>query len=197
MREVAVTALRKAGRIDVVVNNAGYGLFGTAEELTDEQILAQVGTNLLGSIQMTRAVLPYLRAQGGGRILQISTYGGQATSPGACLYNATKWGIEGFMESTARDVAPFGIDITIVEPGGARTECRYGSLQLASPLAAYDATPPPWCGGSGTAPPPARRSREDGRPDDRQRGDHARPAAAGHGQRLVPRPFHAAAYRYA
>jgi NAD(P)-dependent dehydrogenase (short-subunit alcohol dehydrogenase family) len=141
IREVVETAFAEVGRVDVVVNNAGYGLFGAAEELTDEQILAQVNTNLLGSIQVTRAVLPRLRTQGGGRILQISTYGGQATSPGACLYNATKWGIEGFMESTAKDVAPFGIGVTIVEPGGARTEFRYGSLQLATPLAAYDETP--------------------------------------------------------
>ena len=141
VRRAAGTAFRELGRIDVVVNNAGYGLFGAAEELTDEQILAQVSTNLIGSIQVTRAVLPHLRAQGGGRILQISSYGGQATNPGACMYHATKWGIEGFMESTARDVAPFGIEITIVEPGGARTEFRYGSLQLADPLPAYDGTP--------------------------------------------------------
>ena len=141
VRRAAGTAFGELGRIDVVVNNAGYGLFGAAEELTDEQILAQVSTNLLGSIQVTRAVLPHLRAQGGGRILQISSYGGQATNPGACMYHATKWGIEGFMESTARDVAPFGIEITIVEPGGARTEFRYGSLQLADPLPAYDGTP--------------------------------------------------------
>ncbi len=141
VRRVAGAAFSELGRIDVVVNNAGYGLFGAAEELTDEQILAQIGTNLLGSIQVTRAVLPHLRAQGGGRILQISSYGGQATNPGACMYHATKWGIEGFMESTARDVAPFGIEITIVEPGGARTEFRYGSLELATPLPAYDDTP--------------------------------------------------------
>ena len=141
VRRAAGTAFRELGRIDVVVNNAGYGLFRAAEELTDEQILAQVSTNLLGSIQVTRAVLPHLRAQGGGRILQISSYGGQAANPGACMYHATKWGIEGFMESTARDVAPFGIEITIVEPGGARTEFRYGSLQLADPLPAYDGTP--------------------------------------------------------
>jgi NAD(P)-dependent dehydrogenase (short-subunit alcohol dehydrogenase family) len=141
VRRAAGTAFGELGRIDVVVNNAGYGLFGAVEELTDEQILAQVSTNLIGSIQVTRAVLPHLRAQGGGRILQISSYGGQATNPGACMYHATKWGIEGFMESTARDVAPFGIEITIVEPGGARTEFRYGSLQLADPLPAYDGTP--------------------------------------------------------
>ncbi|WP_127501976.1 SDR family oxidoreductase [Actinoplanes solisilvae] len=134
-------AFAELGRIDVVVNNAGYGLFGAAEELTDEQIVAQLNTNLLGSIAVVRAALPHLRGQGGGRLIQISTYGGQATNPGASLYHASKWGIEGFMEGTAKDVAPFGIGVTIVEPGGARTEFRFDSLQLATPHSAYDSTP--------------------------------------------------------
>lgn len=129
------------GRIDVVVNNAGYGLFGAAEELSDAQIRHHLDTNLLGAIHVVRAALPHLRAQGGGRILQLSTYGGQATNPGASLYHAGKWGIEGFMESTAKDVAPFGIGVTIVEPGGARTGFRFGGAQLGTPLAAYDASP--------------------------------------------------------
>ncbi|MFR0357664.1 SDR family oxidoreductase [Streptomyces sediminimaris] len=141
VKEVVGRAFAELGRIDVVVNNAGYGLFGAAEEVTDEQILRILDTNLVGSIQVTRAALPYLRRQGGGRIIQISTYGGQATNPGACMYHASKWGIEGFMESTAKDVAPFGIGVTIVEPGGARTEFRYSSLQMATPLPEYDDTP--------------------------------------------------------
>ncbi|MFG2276117.1 SDR family oxidoreductase [Streptomyces chartreusis] len=141
VKEVVNRAFAELGRIDVVVNNAGYGLFGAAEEVTDEQILRIINTNLVGSIQVTRAALPHLRSQGGGRIIQISTYGGQATNPGACMYHASKWGIEGFMESTAKDVAPFGIGVTIVEPGGARTEFRYGSLQMATPLSEYDDTP--------------------------------------------------------
>lgn len=141
VRATVDRAFRELGRIDVIVNNAGYGLFGAAEELTDEQVTTQIGTNLLGSIQVVRAALPHLRAQGGGRLMQISTYGGQATNPGASLYHAGKWGIEGFMESVAKEVAPFGIGVTIVEPGGARTEFRFDSLQLADPLAAYDDTP--------------------------------------------------------
>ncbi|MER6540380.1 SDR family oxidoreductase [Streptomyces sp900105755] len=141
VKEVVDRAFTELGRIDVVVNNAGYGLFGAAEEVTDEQILGILNTNLTGSIQVTRTALPHLRKQGGGRIIQISTYGGQATNPGACMYHASKWGIEGFMESTAKDVAPFGIGVTIVEPGGARTEFRYSSLQMATPLAEYDDTP--------------------------------------------------------
>ncbi len=141
VRATVDRAFADLGRIDVVVNNAGYGLFGAAEELTDEQVVAQLNTNLLGSIQVVRAALPHLRAQGGGRLIQISTYGGQATNPGASLYHAGKWGIEGFMEGTAKDVAPFGIGVTIVEPGGARTEFRFESLQLAQPLSAYDQSP--------------------------------------------------------
>jgi NAD(P)-dependent dehydrogenase (short-subunit alcohol dehydrogenase family) len=141
IREVVTQAYADLGRIHVIVNNAGYGLFGAAEELTDDQIDHIVATNLLGSIHVTRAALPHLRAQGGGRIIQLSTYGGQATNPGASLYHATKWGIEGFMDSLAKEVAPFGIGVTIVEPGGARTEFRFDSLQTASPMAAYDGTP--------------------------------------------------------
>ncbi|MCO5973713.1 SDR family oxidoreductase [Actinoallomurus soli] len=141
VRRVVDGAFGDLGRIDVVVNNAGYGLFGAAEELTDEQVVHQLNTNLLGSIQVVRAALPHLRRQGGGRIIQLSTYGGQATNPGASLYHAGKWGIEGFMEATAKDVAPFGIGVTIVEPGGARTEFRFDSLQLADPMPEYDDSP--------------------------------------------------------
>jgi NAD(P)-dependent dehydrogenase (short-subunit alcohol dehydrogenase family) len=149
IREVVDGAFAGLGRIDVVVNNAGYGLFGAAEELTDEQIDHVLATNLTGSIQVTRAALPHLREQGGGRIIQLSTYGGQATHPGASLYHAGKWGIEGFMESVAKEVAPFGIGVTIVEPGGARTEFRFGSLRTATPMPAYDNTPAAMTRGAG------------------------------------------------
>ena len=141
VRVVVDRAFADLGRIDVVVNNAGFGLFGAVEEVTDQQIADIINTNLIGSIQVVRAALPHLRAQGGGRLIQLSTYGGQAVNPGASLYHASKWGIEGFMESTARDVAPFNIGVTIVEPGGARTEFRYDSLKLAEPMTAYDGTP--------------------------------------------------------
>ena len=129
------------GRIDVVVSNAGYGLFGAAEECSDAQVLHQIGTNLLGPIQLLRAALPHLRRQGGGRILQVSSVGGQAAFPGAALYHAGKWGIEGFVDALAPDVEPFGIGCTIVEPGGARTAFRYGGAQLAARFEAYDRSP--------------------------------------------------------
>ncbi|MCF2129136.1 SDR family oxidoreductase [Strepomyces sp. STD 3.1] len=130
-----------AGRVDVVVSNAGYGLFGAAEELTDAQVDHIIATNLTGSITLIRAALPHLRAQGGGRIIQLSSYGGQVAFPGNSLYHATKWGIEGFAEAVAQEVAGFGIGVTIVEPGGARTEFRYGSARVADLMDAYDGTP--------------------------------------------------------
>ncbi|MER7468237.1 SDR family oxidoreductase [Streptomyces sp. NPDC097981] len=127
-----------AGRVNVIVSNAGYGLFGAAEEISDAQVDHIVATNPTGSITLIRAALPHLRAQGGGRIIQMSTYGGQVALPGNSLYHATKWGIEGFAESVAQEVAPFNIGVTIVEPGGARTEFRYGSAQVADPIDAYE-----------------------------------------------------------
>lgn len=141
VRNVVARAFGDLGRIDVIVNNAGYGLFGAAEELSDDQILDQINTNLVGPIQVTRAALPHLREQGGGRIIQLSTYGGQAANPGASLYNASKFGVEGFMESLALEVTPFEIGVTIVEPGGASTGFRGRTSQMAEPLAAYNDTP--------------------------------------------------------
>jgi len=141
LRDVVERSFARLERIDVIVSNAGYGLFGAAEELSDEQIDRMIATNLVGSIQLIRAVLAHLRAQGGGRIIQISSYGGQVAFPGNSMYHATKWGIEGFVESVAQEVAPFGIGMTIVEPGGARTEFRYGSAQVAELMPIYDDTP--------------------------------------------------------
>ncbi|UQD70984.1 SDR family oxidoreductase [Bradyrhizobium japonicum] len=127
-------------RIDVIVSNAGYGLFGAAEELTKAQIDRQIATNLAGSIHLIRAALPFLRRQGGGRIVQVSSEGGQIAYPGFSLYHATKWGIEGFVESVAQEVAPFGIDFIIAEPGPTGT--NFGvNLVRAERMDAYDETP--------------------------------------------------------
>ena len=141
MRGVVERTASEFGRVDVMVNNAGYGLFGAAVELSDEQVEAIIATNLTAPIHMTRAVLPHMRAAGGGRIIQMSTYGGQVAFPGNSLYHASKWGLEGFSESLAQEVAPFGIGVTIVEPGGARTEFRYASAQVAEPMPEYAGTP--------------------------------------------------------
>lgn len=128
----------KHGRIDVMVSNAGYGLFGAAEELSDEDIDKILATDLRGPIAFIRAGLPYLRRQGGGRIIQVSSYGGQVAFPANSLYHAAKFGIEGFCESVAQEVAKFNIGVTIVEPGGARTEFRYGSAHVAQLMPEYD-----------------------------------------------------------
>ncbi|SEI11761.1 NADP-dependent 3-hydroxy acid dehydrogenase YdfG [Methylobacterium sp. 275MFSha3.1] len=122
--DVVNRAFHGLGRIDVVVNNAGYGQFGAVEGLSDEQIARQIDTNLIGPIHVVRAALPHLRRQGGGRLIAMSSYGGQATHPGASLYHASKWGLEGFFDSVAAEVAPLGIGVTIVEPGAARTAFR-------------------------------------------------------------------------
>ncbi|KRK98630.1 Short chain oxidoreductase [Secundilactobacillus odoratitofui DSM 19909 = JCM 15043] len=136
-----IDELTKTYQIDVLVNNAGYGLFGAAEELSDAEVERIIATDLTGSIQMVRAILPSMRAQGHGRLIQISSYGGQVAFPGNSMYHAAKFGIEGFMESVAQEVASFNIGVTIVEPGGARTEFRYGSAQVAKALPAYEGNP--------------------------------------------------------
>lgn len=140
IRTAVAEAFARLGRIDVVVSNAGYGLFGAAEEVSDAQIERQIATNLVGSIQLIRAVLPHLRAQGGGRIVQVSSEGGQIAYPNFSLYHATKWGIEGFVESVAKEVAPFGIDFMIVEPGPTGTNFGEG-LDLAAVMPCYEDTP--------------------------------------------------------
>ncbi|MGI4745323.1 MAG: SDR family oxidoreductase [Janthinobacterium lividum] len=140
VKHVVDRAFGDFGRIDVVVNNAGYGLFGAAEEASDEQVRHQIDTNLLGSIAVIRASLPHLRAQGGGRVLQISSEGGQMAYPCFSLYHATKWGIEGFIEAVAKETAPFGISFMLVEPGATGTNFGAG-LVRPEPMAAYERTP--------------------------------------------------------
>jgi len=140
IRRVVDQAFADLGRIDVVVNNAGYSLAGAVEEGTEEMIRHQLDTNLLGSILVVKAVVPHLRAQGGGRIFQVSSGAGQLAFPGLSLYCASKWGIEGFIEATAQDVAPFGIETTLFEPGAIRTD--FGSSGVLPPaIDAYRATP--------------------------------------------------------
>ena len=140
VRRVVDRAFHETGGIDVIVNNAGYGLFGAAEELSDDQIRHQIDTNLIGSIQVIRAALPHLRAQRGGRILQLSSEGGQIAFPNFSLYHATKWAIEGFVEAVSQEVAPFNIEFTIVQPGPTKTNFGSG-LVSPPPMAVYDDTP--------------------------------------------------------
>lgn len=128
----------KHGKIDVIVNNAGYGLFGAAEELDEANMQKIIATNLTAPIMIIHDSLPYLRRQGGGRIIQVSSYGGQVAYAANSMYHATKFGIEGFCESVAQEVAKYHIGITIIEPGGARTEFRYGSAHVAKLMPEYD-----------------------------------------------------------
>jgi NAD(P)-dependent dehydrogenase (short-subunit alcohol dehydrogenase family) len=133
-------AFAALGTIDVIVNNAGYGVFGSVEEATEEQIRRVIDTNLLGSIHVIRAALPHLRAQRHGHILQVSTAGGQTTYPNFGYYHASKWGIEGFCETVAQEIAPFGVGLTIVEPGA--TPTGFGSaLDTAPAMDEYRDTP--------------------------------------------------------
>jgi len=121
MSRVVKEAFTDHERIDVVVSNAGFGVFGAAEDLTTDQVEQMIATNLTAAIHLARLVVPYLRRQGGGRLMQVSSMGGHIAFPAFSLYHATKWGIEGFYEALAQEVAPFGIHTVLVEPGMIRT----------------------------------------------------------------------------
>src|SRR6202453_1759431 len=126
------------GRLDVVINNAGYGLFGTIEEVSEAEARAQLETNLFGALWVTQAALPIMRAQRSGHIIQVSSIGGVNAFPTVGLYHASKWALEGFSQSLAVEVAGFGIKVTIVEPGGYATDWGGDSAKRAAEMAAYD-----------------------------------------------------------
>jgi NAD(P)-dependent dehydrogenase (short-subunit alcohol dehydrogenase family) len=126
------------GRLDVVVNNAGYGHFGMVEEVTEEEARAQIETNLFGALWVTQAALPYLREQGSGHIIQVSSIGGISAFPMVGLYHASKWGLEGFSQALAQEVADFGIHVTLVEPGGFSTDWAGDSAKRSAESPAYD-----------------------------------------------------------
>jgi NAD(P)-dependent dehydrogenase (short-subunit alcohol dehydrogenase family) len=126
------------GGLDVVVNNAGYGHFGTIEEVTEEEARAQIETNVFGALWVTKAALPIMREQRSGHIVQVSSIGGVNAFPTLGLYHASKWALEGFSQSLAAEVAAFGIHVTIVEPGGFATDWAGPSAVHSEPLAAYD-----------------------------------------------------------
>jgi NAD(P)-dependent dehydrogenase (short-subunit alcohol dehydrogenase family) len=123
----------------VVINNAGYGLFGAIEEVSEAQARAQIETNLFGALWVTQAALPHMRAQNGGHIIQVSSIGGVNAFPTIGLYHASKWGLEGFSQSLAAEVAGFGIKVTLVEPAGYATDWRGPSAVRAEPNPAYAA----------------------------------------------------------
>jgi NAD(P)-dependent dehydrogenase (short-subunit alcohol dehydrogenase family) len=126
------------GRLDVVVNNAGYGHFGMVEEASEEEARAQIETNLFGALWITQAALPIMREQGSGHIIQVSSIGGVNAFPNVGLYHASKWGLEGFSQALAQEVAQFGIDVTLIEPIGFSTDWGGPSAKHSEPIAAYD-----------------------------------------------------------
>ena len=129
------------GRLDVVVNNAGYGLVGALEELDAQQIARNFSVNLFGALDVIRAALPFLRAQGSGHLVNISAAAAIANYPGFSIYGATKRALEGVSESLAAELKPLGISVTIVQPGPFRTAFVSRSLERAAHhVAAYDRT---------------------------------------------------------
>ena len=140
-REASFAAVKQAhekfGRLDVVVNNAGYGHFGFIEEVTEAEARAQIETNLFGALWVTQAALPFLRAQRGGHIIQVSSIGGISAFAGIGLYHASKWALEGFSQALASEVEPFGIKVTLIEPGGFATDWAGPSAKRSAELPDY------------------------------------------------------------
>ncbi|MGW4523676.1 SDR family NAD(P)-dependent oxidoreductase [Amycolatopsis sp. NPDC004378] len=139
--EAAVAAgVAAFGRLDVVVNNAGQGDRVSLEDTTLEVFRRQIETNFFGTVYVTKAVVPVLREQGGGRIIQVSSVGGRVGSPGMTAYQSAKWAVGGFTEALAAEVAPLGIKLTVLEPGGMRTDWGGASMTTPPISAPYEAT---------------------------------------------------------
>ncbi|OZE24583.1 short-chain dehydrogenase/reductase [Rhodococcus sp. 05-2254-6] len=126
------------GSLDIVINNAGYGQFGMIEELSEEDARAQIETNVFGALWVTQAALPFMRAQGSGHILQVSSIGGISAFPNVGAYHASKWALEGFSQALAQEVEDFGIHVTLIEPGGFSTDWSGPSAKKSTDIAAYD-----------------------------------------------------------
>lgn len=127
-RSAVQQAIEAFGRLDVLVNNAGYADVAAIEDFTEDDFRAQIDTNFYGVVNVTRAALPVLREQGSGHIVQISSVGGRVGTPGLGAYQAAKWAVGGFSEVLAKEVASFGIKVTVVEPGGMRTNWAGSSM---------------------------------------------------------------------
>jgi NAD(P)-dependent dehydrogenase (short-subunit alcohol dehydrogenase family) len=140
-READFAAVKQAhkhfGRLDVVVNNAGYGQFGFIEELSERDARDQIETNVFGALWVTQAALPYLREQRSGHIIQVSSIGGIVAFPNVGIYHASKWALEGFSQALAQEIAPFGVHVTLIEPAGYDTDWSGSSSRRAEPLPAY------------------------------------------------------------
>jgi NAD(P)-dependent dehydrogenase (short-subunit alcohol dehydrogenase family) len=141
-RDADFAAVKQAhdhfGRLDIVVNNAGYGQFGFVEELSEQDARDQIETNVFGALWVTQAALPYLRAQRSGHIIQVSSIGGITAFPLVGMYHASKWALEGFSQTLAQEVAPFGVHVTLIEPASFATDWSGPSAKTADPLPDYD-----------------------------------------------------------
>ncbi len=140
-READLAAVKRAhdhfGRLDIVVNNAGYGHFGMIEEVTEDEARAPIETNLFGALWVTQAALPYLRGQGSGHIIQVSSIGGISAFPLVGIYHASKWGLEGLSQALSQEVAGFGVHVTLVEPGAFSTDWAGSSSKHSAEHPAY------------------------------------------------------------
>ena len=141
-RDADFAAVKQAhdhfGRLDIIVNNAGFGHFGMIEEVSEAEARAQIETNLFGALWVTQAALPYLRAQGSGHIIQVSSIGGISAFSGVGLYHASKWALEGMSQALSLEVKTFGIDVTLIEPAGFSTDWSGASAARSDPNPAYD-----------------------------------------------------------
>ena len=130
VRAAITTAVTRFGRLDVLVNNAGYANMGAIEDVDFEDFRTQIGTNFLGVVRLTQAALPVMRTQRSGHIVQVSSVGGRLTRPGLAAYQSAKWAVTGFSGVLAQEVAPLGIKVTVLEPGGMRTDWAGSSMRL-------------------------------------------------------------------
>ncbi|NVN53297.1 Oxidoreductase, short-chain dehydrogenase/reductase family [Mycolicibacterium hippocampi] len=126
------------GRLDIVVNNAGYGQFGFIEELSEAEARDQIETNVFGALWITQAALPYLRAQRSGHLIQVSSIGGITAFQNVGIYHASKWALEGFSQALAQEIESFGVHVTLIEPGGFSTDWAGPSSKRATPLPDYE-----------------------------------------------------------
>lgn len=137
-RRAVEEASRVTGRLDVLVNNAGYGLVGAVEEVSEAEARAILDVDLFGPMWMSQAALPIMRSQGAGHVIQVSSTGGVGAMPFLGLYNAAKWGLEGFSEALAAEVQPMGIRVTIVEIGAMDTQWATSGMRFSAPNSDYD-----------------------------------------------------------